>query len=191
MKLFIFVFVLICLVATGYSVSPPVIQVFPLQSIQMEDLQAEIKKGIRFFKNGRLQEAEKIFKEVLNQNQNVLIAKEMLGLVSVRKNDYNSAQRYAMAALSQHKRSAKAHLILAAVYNNKGNQLAARDHMRKARKYATEREKEIVKEYMTKENLDRAEQIERTSLKKKDYNFDIEPSGDKPYIAVFFCRYKW
>jgi TolB-like protein len=153
---------------------------------QMEsDDPALIKEGMMLFKQGRFDESEKVFKQILNGNTNSLISKEMLAIISYKNKDYAQAQKYAEKSLEQNRRSAKAHLVMAGIYREKKNMLAAKDHLRKAKKYITPREKETVEKFISEENKRMVAQVEAEPTGEKDRSPIPEVKGEKPTLAVF------
>ncbi len=119
----------------GHSLLVSGQNVSTVSQIQSDQKQQAIKKGFRLFKAGELDESEEVFKKILRRDKNTLIAKEMLAVISYRKQDYVSAEKIARICLNQNRKSAKAHLVLAGIYREKGNMLASRDHLRKSKKY--------------------------------------------------------
>jgi len=156
-----------------------------LGQIYSDQKQEAIKKGFGLFKAGKLDESEAVFKEILRKDRKILVAKEMLATISFRKKEYNSAEKLARICLGQNKKSAKAHLVLAGIYRQKGNVLASRDHLRKSKKYATASEKETIFKYIQKDNRALIEQIEKSSVKESNLDYKISTVGELPYIAVF------
>ena len=173
------------LLVIGHSLLVSGQNVSTVSQIQSDQKQQAIKKGLRLFKAGELDESEEVFKKILRRDKNTLIAKEMLAVISYRKQDYVSAEKLARICLNQNRKSAKAHLVLAGIYREKGNMLASRDHLRKSKKYATAREKETVLQYIQKDNKTLMEQIEKSSAKESNLNYKVPTAGELPYIAVF------
>ena len=169
----------------GYSLAISENTIATINSSQSDQKQQAIKKGFRLFKAGELDESEEVFKEILRRDKNTLIAKEMLAVISYKKQDYVSAEKIARICLNQNRKSAKAHLVLAGIYREKGNMLASRDHLRKSKKYATVREKEAILQYIQKDNRALIEQIEKSSIKESNLNYRVSTVSELPYIAVF------
>jgi TolB-like protein len=152
---------------------------------QNEQKQQAIKKGFRLFKAGELDASETVFENILKHDNKTLIAKEMLAVISYRKGAYAKAEKLARLCLSQNRKSAKAHLVLAGVCREKGNILASRDHLRKSKKFASPREKETIAEYLKDDSRAVMEKIEKSPVKKSDLITKIPEPGIVPYIAIF------
>ena len=68
------------------------------QDPQRKPLTAEqnpVKKGLQLYKSGDLEESEVVFKNILKQDQGVLIAKEMLAVINFNQNEYREAEKFA------------------------------------------------------------------------------------------------
>ena len=152
---------------------------------QYNQKQQAIKKGLKLFKAEELDASAEVFENILSHDKNTLIAKEMLAVISYRKGDYKEAETLARLSLQQNRRSAKAHLVLSGVYQKNGNILAARDHFRKAKKYANPREKEFVTEYLKTDSKTDLERLEKISLNRGKLQTKIPAAGAAPYIAIF------
>ncbi len=153
--------------------------------VQSEKKQQAIKKGLLLFKAGDLDASEDVFEKILMHDNKTLIAKEMLAVISFRKENYSKAEKLARLCLNQNRKSAKAHLVLAGIYQKKGNILAARDHLRKSKKFATAREKESIAQYIKDDTRILIEKSEKTPLEKPDQIAKDFKTGSLPYIAVF------
>ena len=156
-----------------------------LAKVQFDKKQQAIKKGLQLFKAGDLDASEDVFEKILMRDNKTLIAKEMLAVISFRKEEYSKAEKLARLCLNQNRKSAKAHLVLAGTYQKKGNILAARDHLRKSKRYSTAREKETIAQYIKDETRILIEKAEQTPLEKPDQISKDFKTDDMPYIAVF------
>ena len=144
-----------------------------------------IKKGLMFFKQGNLDASEKVFSKLLNTNQKSLISKEMLAIIAYRNNDFKRAFTFAEKSLKQNRRSAKAHLVMAGVFRQRGNMLAAKDHLNKAKRFVSAKEKEILAVYLSDENKRVIKDLAEMPVDKGKKTYQLEAAGDKPLIAVF------
>jgi tetratricopeptide (TPR) repeat protein len=185
MKTFSLIFIYIIMQSMGTTLTLSAENQLHVSETQDEQYQNQVKKGLRLFKEGRIDESEEVFENILDKNHKSLIAKEMLGIISYKKDEFNEAEKYAWRALKQNRRSAKAFLVLAGVANERKQVLAARDYLRKAKKFATEREKKFVADYIQKNNLKKLEQLKDLPAKDNNRDYNIKPAGIKPFIAVF------
>jgi TolB-like protein len=185
MKKFYLLLTLLILFIVGHS--PFISEQHGLVAGQSQPTQKQqaIKKGLGLFKAGEFDKSEEVFNEILKRNNNTLIAKEMLAVISFRKQDYVLAEKRVRICLKQNRKSAKAHLVLAGIYREKGNLLASRDHLRKSKKYATSREKETILQYIQKDNKALIEQIEKSAVNENILDYKVPNVGELPYIAVF------
>jgi TolB-like protein len=147
--------------------------------------QQAIKRGLQLFKAGDLDASEDVFEKILMHDNRTLIAKEMLAVISYRKGEYSKAEKQARLCLAQNRKSAKAHLILAGIFQKKGNILAARDHLRKSKKFATLKEKETITQYIKDDTRKVIEEAEKAPLEKPDQFSEVSKTINMPYIAVF------
>jgi curli biogenesis system outer membrane secretion channel CsgG len=147
--------------------------------------QQAVKRGLQLFKAGDLDASEDVFEQILAHDNKTLIAKEMLAVISYRKEEYSKAEKLARLCLAQNRKSAKAHLVLAGIYYQRGNILAARDHLRKSKKFATPREKGAIAQYLKDDTRISIENTEKSLIKKPDQFSQIQKNGKMPFVAVF------
>jgi len=79
----------------GYSLAISENTISTFNFIQSDQKQQAIKKGFGLFRAGKLDESEAVFKEILRKDNKILIAKEMLAIISFKKQDYDSAENLA------------------------------------------------------------------------------------------------
>jgi tetratricopeptide (TPR) repeat protein len=153
------------------------------QKRKLDRANQAVKKGIELYRQKEFAKSADVFERILAKDKNSLISKEMLGLIAFQTHNVDAAARYAKLSLNQDAKSAPAHFVSAWVLAQKGKLVAARAHLRKAKKYADKQyEQEMIDSFIKKHNLDLTEYKEKP---RETPELPIQQDANLPYLAVF------